>query len=286
VSISALLTSFEELASNYKVILFDAYGVLKNSGGIIAGVPEVLVKMKQMGIESFVVTNDASKSPEAMARLYDHPTQGPMIPTERNISSGMLASDFLRAKVRTGRVAYLGKLESAYYIEEAGLEAVSIRDLHPEDEEVEALVLLDDEGFDWQADLNQCLNLLRRQNIPAVVANADPTYPVNSRDVAVAVGSLGDLMERLVNKRFIRFGKPDAFMFAYAYEQVLKVTPGVSKREILMVGDTLETDILGGNKFGIDTLLVLSGNTAAARAQMRIQTTGILPTYVSDSILT
>ena len=28
-----------------------------------------------------------------------------------------------------------------------------------------------------------------------------------------------------------------------------------------MVGDTLHTDIIGGNKFGLDTVLVLSGNT-------------------------
>jgi ribonucleotide monophosphatase NagD (HAD superfamily) len=53
-----------------------------------------------------------------------------------------------------------------------------------------------------------------------------------------------------------------------------------------MVGDTLKTDILGANAFGIDTALVLSGNTPAADAEVAILSSGIIPTYVCSSILT
>ena len=53
-----------------------------------------------------------------------------------------------------------------------------------------------------------------------------------------------------------------------------------------MVGDTLHTDILGGNKFGIDTLLVLSGNTSESEYQTKIKATGVIPDYVSRSIVT
>jgi ribonucleotide monophosphatase NagD (HAD superfamily) len=49
-----------------------------------------------------------------------------------------------------------------------------------------------------------------------------------------------------------------------------------------MVGDTLHTDIIGGNKFGIDTVLVLSGNTLPDDASTRISSTGIVPTYVCE----
>src|SRR5262245_39361616 len=110
--------------------------------------------------------------------------------------------------------------------------------------------------------MNRALNMLRRHNVPVVIANADPTYPVNPSDIAVAVGSLGNLLEGLLHKRFIRFGKPDAIMFYYAFERALIKNPQLRRQDILMVGDTLETDILGGNKFGIDTALVLSGNTS------------------------
>ncbi len=50
-----------------------------------------------------------------------------------------------------------------------------------------------------------------------------------------------------------------------------------------MVGDTLHTDILGGNKFGLDTVLVLSGNTLSQDAETRIRATGIMPTYVCET---
>ena len=50
-----------------------------------------------------------------------------------------------------------------------------------------------------------------------------------------------------------------------------------------MVGDTLQTDILGGNKFGLDTVLVLSGNTLPKDAENRITSTGIVPTYICDT---
>jgi ribonucleotide monophosphatase NagD (HAD superfamily) len=55
---------------------------------------------------------------------------------------------------------------------------------------------------------------------------------------------------------------------------------------VLMVGDTLHTDILGANTFGIDTALVLSGNTRKADASIEISSSGIIPTYVCESILT
>ena len=52
-----------------------------------------------------------------------------------------------------------------------------------------------------------------------------------------------------------------------------------------MVGDTLSTDILGGNKFGLKTLLVLSGNTRSDKADLWINSSGIIPDYICDSIL-
>lgn len=52
-----------------------------------------------------------------------------------------------------------------------------------------------------------------------------------------------------------------------------------------MVGDTLDTDILGGNKFGVQTMLVLSGNTRGDKAQLQIQSKGIIPDYICKSVI-
>lgn len=276
--------TFDHLARNYRVVFFDAYGVLKNSSGIIEGVPETLARLRDAGVEYFVITNDASKSPQKMQAAYAHPELGDLVPADRIVSSGMLAGEFLRDKVRTGQVAFLGKPDSAYYIETAGLEAIPVGQVS-DPEAVRALVLMDDEGFDWFEDINKTLNLLRQVNIPVVVANTDTAYPVKSNQVAVAVGSLADMIASVVRKTFIRFGKPDTQIFSFALARARQVYPDLTKRDILMVGDTLQTDILGANKFGLDTVLVLSGNTRADQVKLQVRSTGIIPDYICDSIL-
>lgn len=281
-----ILESFYEVARNYRVILFDAYGVLKASSGIIDGVLDVLARLKQDGIDCYAVTNDASRSPAEMETFYVHPEHGPLITARKNISSGRIARQFLRDKVRSGRVAYLGKPGSTYYISSAGLEAVAVSDVADDDYDIKALVLADDEGFDWFNDLNATVNLLRRLNIPVVVANTDLAYPVKGTHVAVAVGSLANMLEGIIGKTFIRFGKPDGQIFTYALSRCQTEHPDVTKREILMVGDTLQTDIIGANKFGLDSALVLSGNTQKEHAELLIDGSGIIPDFVFESILT
>ncbi len=276
------LDDFKEVISKYKVIFFDAFGVLKTYNGLITGVDKTLAFLQQNNQDFYILTNDASRSPAQLAAYYNRLGVGSITPASV-ISSGMLAREYLSLKVKTGTVAYLGTPDSTCYIKDLGLNLLPIKDLDLNNiADINALVLLDDEGFDWNYDLSKTINLLRRRNIPVVVANTDLTYPVSKQQVAIAIGGLADMLETLVGKRFIRFGKPDAQVFIYAYEQ-MKNYPNVAKNEILMVGDTLQTDILGGNKFGLDTALVLTGNTQIEDAEVRISSTGIIPTYICES---
>ena len=113
--------------------------------------------------------------------------------------------------------------------------------------------------------LNKAVNLLRRRTIPAIIANPDGAYPMSKRDVGIAIGGLAYMVEKITGKKFIRFGKPDSQIFMFAWEYIVQHHPDITKKDILMVGDTLHTDILGGNKFGLDTALVLTGNLVAGR---------------------
>ena len=73
-------------------------------------------------------------------------------------------------------------------------------------------------------------------------------------------------------------------MFSFAFDHIQRFGT-ISKHEILMVGDTLQTDILGGNKFGIDTCLVLSGNTLAKNVDVAITASGIIPNHLCESVI-
>ena len=129
----------------------------------------------------------------------------------------MLAKEFLDLKVKQGLVAYLGTEDSAHYIEHPGLETLPLQQMNESNiNDITALVLLDDEGFDWMDGLNKAVNLLRRRTIPAIIANPDGAYPMSKKDVDIAIGGLAYMVEKITGRKFIRFGKPDSQIFMFA----------------------------------------------------------------------
>lgn len=279
------MENFKSLAEKYKVIFFDAYGVIKNYKGLIPGIEKTFDWLKQQNKSYYVITNDASRSPELLAEAYVK-LGLKAITADRIISSGMLAKEFLDLKVKRGLVAYLGTEDSAHYIEHPGLDTLPLQQMNEDNiNDITALVLLDDEGFDWMDGLNKAVNLLRQRPIPAIIANPDGAYPMSKRDVSIAIGGLAYMVEKITGKKFIRFGKPDSQIFMFAWEYIIQHHPAISKKDILMVGDTLHTDILGGNKFGLDTALVLTGNILPEDYETRIFSSGITPTYICESAI-
>ena len=277
------LSSFKEIIKKYKVIFFDSYGVLRNYKGVFPGIDEMFKELKSQGIISFLLTNDASRSPKELAEKFQD-VGITAISEDKVISSGMLAREYIYRKISGGTIVYLGTENSAKYIQTDGIKTISIHDVDlDKDDNYQLLVLLDDEGYDWNRDLSKTVNLLRRYTMPIIVANSDTTYPLSKDKVAIATGGVANLLESLVKKVFIRFGKPDSQMFSFAFDHIQQFGT-IEKKDILMVGDTLQTDILGGNKFGIDTCLVLSGNTLPKNVELEISSTGIIPNYICMSI--
>jgi ribonucleotide monophosphatase NagD (HAD superfamily) len=160
------LQSFSSLAGQFKAVFLDSYGVLKNFKGLIEGVQDTIDFLREKGIAIRVLTNDASRSQEqqveSFARLGLTGLQ-----THEVITSGMMAKHFLQHKITEGKIAYLGTENSAHYILQSGLEHIAVRDIDlSKVDDISAFVFLDDEGFDWNTDINKTINLLRRKNIP------------------------------------------------------------------------------------------------------------------------
>lgn len=224
------LHSFLPLADTFKAVFLDSYGVLKNYKGLIDGVAETIQALREKGIAIRILTNDASRSQEQQVESFAAiGLHG--IATHEVITSGMMAKHFLQHKITDGKIAYLGTESSAHYILQSGLENISVKeiDLNKIDD-ISAFVFLDDEGFDWNTDINKTINLLRRKNIPVIVANSDKLYPVSKNDVAVAAGGIAKMVESSLNKKFIYFGKPDTQMFTYAYNRLKRLAPLPKKK--------------------------------------------------------
>lgn len=277
--------SFFDVAKDFKVIMLDSYGVIKNYKGLIEGTVETVNWIKNEGKTFRILTNDASRSQlqqqQSFARLGLE-----NIELDEIITSGMMAKQFLEQKITSGKIAYLGTENSADYILQSGLQHIAVCDVDLNDiSDISAFVFLDDEGFDWNTDINKTVNLLRKKTMPVILANSDKFYPVAKHDVAVATGGIAKLVESMLHKKFLHFGKPDSQMFMYAYEGLTEEYGFIDKNDILMVGDTLETDILGGNKFGVKTMLVLSGNTTEENVRENIHSSGIIPDFICNSIV-
>ena len=277
---------FDDLIDRYDAFLFDSYGVIKNYQGIIDGVPQVLERLRKVHKRRYrILTNDASCNQDLLSEKFKK--GGIFIRPHRIITSGLMAQHFLMSKTIHGKVLYLGTPSSSAFIDEAGLEKLSINEYHERlQSDIGCVLFLDDEGFDLLKAVNHVINLLRQRHIPAIVANSDLIYPVSANSVSMATGSIARLVEHILGRTFIHFGKPDIQMFMYAYDDLRRDDPGLDRARILMIGDTLHTDILGGIKFGIDTCLVLTGNTSPNEVEVAVGASGIVPDYIADSILT
>ncbi len=283
-SASLKITPFPEVAAEFPVIFFDSYGVLRNHCGLIPGAFEMVDRLRRQGKHLRVLTNNAARSPAMAAdRLAHYGLPG--IAAEEIITSGATTRHFLEQKVKRGKVAYLGTPTSAAYIIGAGLEAIPISEVcFDRLDDIGAVAFLDDEGYDMNVDINRLINLLRHCQVPVVVANTDLLYPTTANEVALATGSIARLAEYVLGRKFVKFGKPASQMFQMALDSVARDLPDVSPADILMVGDTLHTDILGGNTYGVSTALVLSGNTRFESVETEIAASGIIPDYVCHSI--
>ncbi|WP_311735014.1 HAD hydrolase-like protein [Alloyangia mangrovi] len=122
---------------------------------------------------------------------------------------------------------------------------------------------------------------LRAQPRPVVVGNPDIVAP---REAGLS-REPGYFAHRLADAAGIApvfLGKPFAEIFMLA---LTKIAPRLAPERILMVGDTLHTDILGGRQMGFATALVTAhGALVGLDPAEAIRRSGIVPDFVIGSI--
>lgn len=88
-----------------------------------------------------------------------------------------------------------------------------------------------------------------------VATNLDPNCPTES-GMRPGCGATVAMLETAGGVRAFSVGKPSPIMLRGARKEL-----GLSTDETIVIGDTMETDILGGVQLGFKTILVLSGGT-------------------------
>jgi len=88
-----------------------------------------------------------------------------------------------------------------------------------------------------------------------VATNLDPNCPTQT-GTRPGCGAIVAMLEAAAGVKAFSVGKPSPVMLRAARKEL-----GLTTEQTIVIGDTMETDILGGVQLGFKTILVLSGGT-------------------------
>ncbi|GAB2851925.1 HAD hydrolase-like protein [Actinocorallia aurea] len=253
------------LTDSYDVALLDLDGVVYRGHHPIENAAESLAKARAQGIRLAYVTNNASRTPSAVADLLT--SLG--IPTREEdvVTSSQAAARLLSERLSPGaKVLVVGGTALRHALYARGLRPVSTYAEKPE-----AVV----QGF--TPDLSYGLIAQGAQAVLDgalfVASNGDLTISAPHGPNRPGNGSLVKVIENATGVAPIVTGKPEISLHR---ESILRT----GARRPLVVGDRLDTDIEGAFNGGADSLLVFTGVTdplMALTAEPRHRATYLAP---------
>ncbi len=234
-------------------LLIDLDGVVYTGRDPIAGCPEFLAEARRRGLQFQLVTNNSTTSPELVAeRLRSMHIE--VLPDEI-LTSAYAAVAYVKAHAAPGA--------SVRIIGEAGLREAVEREgfLVVEDGEVRAdwVIAGLDRSFNY-AKLTAATRAIMG-GAQFVATNADALLPVEGGQVLPGAGTIVAAIKTATAVEPVVLGKPEPGMFDVGVQRL-----GLPTGTVAMVGDRLDTDVDGGRRAGLRTILVLSGVTTAAEA--------------------
>ncbi|MGH3321938.1 MAG: HAD-IIA family hydrolase [Streptosporangiaceae bacterium] len=252
------------LAEAYDTILSDLDGVVYLAGEPVRGTGEALEGAKTRGARVAFVTNNASRTPAAVAgRLRE---LGTTANTNDVVTSAQAAARLVARRVPPGSaVLVVGGAGLRQAVRAHGLRPVTLAADNP------AAVV---EGFvaTTSYDMLREGGLAVRRGALFVASNADVTMPTIGGQVP-GNGSLLRVIATATGQEPLVAGKPERPLFDEALRRTRARLP-------LVVGDRLDTDIEGAARADMPSLLVLTGVTSAfdlLRAPARCRPTYIAP---------
>ncbi|HZR52106.1 MAG TPA: HAD-IIA family hydrolase [Streptosporangiaceae bacterium] len=254
------------LSGRYDTALLDLDGVVYVGGNGIPGAGAALRQAHEEGMRLAYVTNNASRTPAAVAALLT--TLG--VPAEPGdvVTSAQAAARLLAERLPSGApVLVIGGMGLRLALREQGLRPVSTAADRPL-----AVVQGYVPGLSY--------GLLAEGGIAVaagalfVATNADLTLP-RADGQAPGNGSLLQVITTATGVTPLVAGKPEPPLHR---ETVIRT----GAKHPLVVGDRLDTDILGAQRVGVDSLLVLTGVTSPAGAILA--PAGQRPTFIAEDL--
>jgi len=250
--------------STISAVVMDMDGVLWRGDEGLPGLTAFFDFLRARNLPYLLATNNASKTQaayvEKLARLGVNGVKESEI-----ITSGTATVDYLREHCPPNATIHvLGSDGLRQVLTEAGYSL----------SEGDAQVVVC--GVDWTLTYEKLKRAMRavRNGAVFIATNADTTYPTPDGLVPGA-GSIVAALQAASGCDPIIIGKPEKPLF----ETSLKLL-GTAPENTLMIGDRLETDIVGAKLLGLQTAMVLTGISTHAEAV----SSPVLPDGIYDDL--
>ena len=228
-------------------VVMDMDGVIWRGDEVLPGAHALFNRLRERGLPFVAATNNSSKSPADYTRKLSRiGIEG--VSEDSILTSGKAAVNYLQQHYPAGTAVHVvGGDGLKGMVARAGYELADVADV----------VVV---GIDFHLTYGKIKRAayLIRAGAEFIGTNSDRTFPMPD-GLAPGAGSLLAALQTATDRDPIIMGKPNRPMFEAAL-RVLGTTPAAT----LMIGDRLDTDILGAQAAGLKTALVLTGVTTRA----------------------
>ncbi len=273
------VASILEISEHFDTFLFDAFGVLNVAEKAIDGAVESIRTLRQMDKAVMVVSNAATYHKPMMVEKFHR--LGYDFSADEIISSRDALLDGLKDHPTNIRWGVISPENGQEDLEKIGIQYVFYD--NPDFASCDGFLFLS--SLTWDRDKqDKFLHILNRRPRPVLLGNPDLIAPMQTH-VSIEPGTYVLLLDDHLYKHCKVFGKPFASIFAIAAKRLNKLGRDINPQRTIICGDTLHTDILGGNADGISTALITGhGFFKELNPYEYIKKSSITPDYLMRSI--
>lgn len=223
--------------------LIDMDGVIYRGSQLIPGADRFIEYLLRDNIPFLFLTNNSQRTRRDVATKV------------RRMGIDVDESHIFTCAMATARYLAMQKPGgTAYVIGEGGLlQALHMNGFSIVDQDPDYVVV--GEGRSHNFEMIEMAVRMIEGGAKLIATNLDPNCPTQS-GLRPGCGAIVAMLEAATGRKAFSVGKPSPVMMRAARKELGLVTDDVT-----MIGDTMETDILGGTQMGYRTVLVLSGGT-------------------------
>ncbi|HVK57293.1 MAG TPA: HAD-IIA family hydrolase [Candidatus Kapabacteria bacterium] len=228
--------------------LIDMDGVIYRENQLIPGAADFVQSLISTGTPFLFLTNNSAPTPEDLAvRLRHLGIEG--VSSRHFYTSALNTVDFISETHPNC---------TAYVLGEGGLLA-ALHEKKIANDGINPSYVVVGEGAVSTEKLTKAHECLER-GARLLATNPDNWCPVSADRTRPGAGAAAAFLEASSGKPAYYLGKPNGYMFNRACRKLAEISFSASE-EVVMIGDTMETDIRGAVEAGLCSYLVLTGST-------------------------